>query len=212
MERKSKTILIALFASLLVLSNILSAKIISIGALTVPGGIICYAITFLISDIINERFGKEEGKRAIVIAFIAQILCLILISITVMLPSSDIVVSNAFNVIMQVNFWSIIGSLISFVVASSIDLYIFHRLKILLKGKYKWVWNNLSTISGQIIDTVIYVGIVFGIGQKFIFNVELLPIIAQMIISQLIVKIIFALLDTPFFYLFTRECKNKDNK
>ena len=203
--KKHKETLTALFATLLVLSNILSIKLISIGPIVVPGGIFCFAITFLISDIINELYGKDAGKRAIYIGFIAQILSTVLIVLTTLLPSTNSDTTTAFNLIMKVNFWSVTASLISFMCASLVDIKIFHTLRTRLNGKYKWVWNNISTIIGQILDTVIYVIIAFGIGHNLLFESNAFTILGSMMLGQIIVKTVLALVDTPFFYLLTKE-------
>ena len=72
---------------------------------------------------------------------------------------------------------------------------------------YKWVWNNLSTLTSQMIDTAIFIIIGFGFGMKWLFIPQMLPILGYMIIGQYIFKAILAILDTPFFYWFTRERK-----
>lgn len=206
--KKNKELLIALFTVLLVLSNILSVKLIPIGTVLLPGGIICFALAFLISDVINELYGKQAGKQTIYIGFIAQIFCSCLIALTTLLPGTDPETTQAFNLIMKVNFWSVLASLISFFCASFVDLKVFHYLKGCLKPKYKWVWNNLSTIIGQILDTVIYVSIAFGIGHSLFASQDAFNILSQMILGQIVVKVILALLDTPLFYLLTKEKKS----
>lgn len=203
-SRKDDT-LTALFVAMLVLSNILSVKLISIGPFIVPGGIVCYAISFLISDVINELYGKASGKRAVRIGIIAQLLCTALIALTVALPSAKTDTSTAFNMVLGVNFWFVLASLVSFICASTVDITIFHAVRKRLNGKGKWVWNNLSTITSQIIDTGLYVLIAFGIGQGFLFSADLAPMLWQMIISQIIVKVVLALADTPFFYALMRR-------
>ena len=208
--KKSKELLIALFTTLLVLSNILSAKLIPIGPVLLPGGIICFALAFLISDVINELYGKQVGKQTIYIGFVTQILCSCLIALAVILPNTDNETAEAFNLIMQVNFWAVIASLTSFLCASFVDLKIFHSLKSRLNPKYKWLWNNVSTIVGQIIDTLIYVSIAFGIGHNLFTSQNAFNILGQMVLGQIIVKVILALLDTPLFYLLTKgEGQNK---
>ena len=207
--KKSKELLTALFTVLLVLSNILSVKLIPIGTVLLPGGIISFALAFLISDVINELYGEQAGKQAIYIGFVTQILCSCLIALTTILPSADTETAEAFNLIMQVNFWSVIASLTSFLCASFVDLKVFHSLKSRLNSKYKWLWNNVSTITGQLLDTVIYVSIAFGIGHNLFASQNAFNILGQMMIGQAVVKVILALLDTPLFYLLTKKTKSK---
>lgn len=194
------------------LSNILSAKLIPIGPVLIPGGIICFAAAFLISDVINELYGKKTGKQTIFIGFVIQIICSSLIVLTAILPGVDSETSAAFDLVMKVNFWSVVASLISFLSASFIDLKIFHAIKSRLQNpKYKWVWNNLSTIIGQLVDTTIYVIIAFGIGHGLLWTQAAVTTLSLMILGQFAVKIILAILDTPIFYWLTKQNKLKEN-
>jgi len=208
MESKRGDALTALFVAILVLSNILSAKLITIGPVIVPGGIICYAITFLISDVLNERYGKEYATRAMYIGLVAQIISSALIALTVALPGADGSLTSAFDAVMGTTPWFVIASLVSFVFAQTADIAIFHgiRKRLISKGRRcKWVWNNLSTIVSQIIDTGIYVTIAFGIGQGYFFQADMRWLLLQMAVSQIIVKVVLAIADTPLFYVLTRR-------
>ena len=208
MESKRGDELTALFVAILVLSNILSAKLITIGPVIVPGGIICYAITFLISDVLNERYGKEYATRAMYIGLVAQIISSALIALTVVLPGADGSLTSAFDAVMGTTPWFVIASLVSFVFAQTADIAIFHgiRKRLMSNGRRcKWVWNNLSTIISQIIDTGIYVTIAFGIGQGYFFQADMRWLLLQMAVSQIIVKVVLAIADTPLFYALTRR-------
>lgn len=208
MESRKGETLTAIFVAILVLSNVLSAKLITIGPVIVPGGIICYAITFLISDVINERYGKEYATRAMKLGLVAQLICSALIALAVALPGADNSLTLAFNAVMRTTPWFVIASLVSFVFAQTTDIAIFHGVRKWLtsKGrKCKWVWNNLSTIASQIIDTGIYVTIAFGIGQGYFFSADMRWILLQMAVSQIIVKVVLAIADTPLFYALTRR-------
>ena len=69
----------------------------------------------------------------------------------------------------------------------------------------RWLWNNGSTMTSQIIDTVLFIGISFGFGFGWLFNKEMWPSLAAMMVGQYCLKFILAIIDTPFFYWFTRK-------
>jgi hypothetical protein len=102
------------------------------------------------------------------------------------------------------------GSLIAYCCSQTWDVFVFHKLKDWAKNKFgeeannkqRWIWNNGSTMTSQMIDTVIFIGIGFGLGLGMSGN----DLIGLMI-GQYCVKFVLALLDTPFFYFFTREVK-----
>lgn len=170
----------------------------------------CYAVTFLMGDIIGEKYGKKASRDVMLYGLVCQIICSALIGLTLVLPSTN----KEFNSLLSFSIYSAIASLVSYIVAQTVDILIFHKIrdKLSANSKFKFVWNNISTITAQILDTLIFVFIAFGLfgglGIKILFN---------MILSQILVKTILALLDTPLFYLFTRNKKqttenvNKDS-
>lgn len=194
-----------MFVSALILSNILSYKIITIGWLSVPGGVVCYAVTFLMGDIIGEKYGKKASRDVMFYGLVCQIICSALIGLTLVLPSTN----KEFNSLLSFSIYSAIASLVSYIVAQTVDILIFHKIrdKLSANSKFKFVWNNISTITAQILDTLIFVFIAFGL-----FGGLGIKILLNMVLSQILVKTILALLDTPLFYLFTRNKKqNIDN-
>lgn len=204
MRPDKKELLFAVFVSALVLSNILAAKIITVNRLNISGGILCYCITFLISDIIGELYGKDEAKKAVVCGFICQLVCLVLIGITLYLPAANEKTGEAFDRVLKNNVWFTVASLAAYIISQTLDVKIFHSIKA-KSNKRKWLRNNLSTFISQAADTVIYITAAFGIGLK----ITDFGILFQLIISQYIVKAVLALIDTPFFYLLTRRGKQK---
>lgn len=106
--------------------------------------------------------------------------------------------------------WFTLGSLVAYCASQTWDVFIFHKIKDWAEkkwgtesyNKWRWLWNNGSTMTSQIIDTVIFIGIGFGIGLGMRGN----DLIGLMI-GQYCIKFILALLDTPFFYFFTRKRK-----
>lgn len=113
-----------------------------------------------------------------------------------------------FSLDFQTSFQSVLGNNIKFTLASLIayilsqanDVFIFHKLKEKCNDKHKWLRNNVSTMTSQLIDTAIFITIGFW---------GTVPNIVHMIFSQYLVKFFLALLDTPFFYYFTRKNEQK---
>ena len=69
----------------------------------------------------------------------------------------------------------------------------------------RWIWNNVSTGTSQIIDTVIYALVAFGIGMGWLFQEGGLSLLLSIILGQYLLKLCLAIIDTPFFYYFTRR-------
>lgn len=190
----------------LVISNVLSSKLINLGFVSIPGGIVCYAITYLATDIINEIWGGKHANRAVIYGLISQVMACSLIFLTQVLPSADQSTQLAFETILGNNFFFVLASLVSYIISQLLDVYLFQKLK--KSTKKKWIRNNVSTIISQAIDSAVYLTIAFGIGYLWLFNGNI-DVLLKMFAGQLLVKVILALLDTPFFYFFTRKTKEE---
>ena len=87
---------------------------------------------------------------------------------------------------------------------------LFHKLRDAYIKKHgstkggKWIWNNVSTITSQFLDSAIYVIVAFGFGFGWLFDKAMIPSMLGMMLGQWLFKVIFAICDTPFFYLLTR--------
>lgn len=213
-DRKLST-LYMIFAALLVCSNCIAAKQVPVGTwfgqnIAITAGIICYPFTFLITDVIGELYGKKQAQRAVIGGFIGQIIAILLIIIANLLPGNDPNTASMFNSILGSNWILTLGSLTACLLSQSWDVYVFHKIRDRYIEKHgstkggKWIWNNASTISSQLIDSVVfYVGLLIMLGTQGItlpFNVIIITIFVYWLI-----KIVIALLDTPIFYLLTRE-------
>lgn len=211
---KNLAILIAVFVTSLLTSNIISSNgmiltNIYLGniQLLAPAAVLAYAMTFLGTDIIGQVWGKKEANLAVKVGFGAQVLCTALIFLTPVIFKPWFKGSETYTALNSLG-WFTIGSLIAYICSQTWDVYVFHKIKDWAKKKFgeekynkqRWLWNNGSTMTSQIIDTVIFIGIGFGIGSHMKGN-ELIGLM----IGQYCVKFCLALLDTPFFYFFTRK-------
>ena len=198
---KNLMLLNCLFVVSLIIANVVASKIVSFWGLVVPAAIVAYPVTFLITDVIGEIWGKDEANRTVKIGFICQIFSLILIALAIMLPVAPFADNQLeFKSVLGQSFRCVMASLIAYLCSQSWDVFVFHKLKEKTENKYKWLRNNLSTMTSQIIDTAIFITIAF-FGS--------VPNIVIMILSQYFIKLVYALLDTPFFYILTRKRKEK---
>lgn len=210
-------ILLGLFIASLTSSNYLAAKIAvlgSIGSITllVPAGVVAYAATFTITDIISEVYGKKAAQDTVLVGFITQLI-IPLYSLTAMiLPISPFQqeYSEIFDKVFSVAPNIIAASLIAYLISQHHDIWAFHWWRKLTQGKYLWLRNNASTMVSQLIDTVIFITLAFGVFPTITGKV-IIPwsSIPYLILGQYIVKVLIALLDTPVVYLGVLAIKGK---
>lgn len=194
---KNLILLNCIFVVSLIVANIAAAKVVSFWGLVIPAAIVAYPLTFLMTDVIGEIWGKDEANRTVRIGFICQLISLILIGLSIILPVAPFADNQEmYKSIMGQSFRVVFASMVAYLCSQSWDVFIFHKLKSKTGTKHKWLRNNLSTMTSQIIDTAIFITIAF---------VGTVPNIFTMILSQYLIKFVYAALDTPFFYLLTRK-------
>lgn len=224
-KTKSNLILLnAIFCSAIVLSNVISPRLINTfipwfgGTIVVPGAFICYALgSFLITDIIGEIYGRQEANATVKRGFITQLIATVFILITQVLPSPefDSIHYEAYNTLLGMNWVFVTGSLISFLISQKIDVTLFHWIKDRNGNNHnkRWQQNNGSTIVSQFVDTLIYITIAFGLGVGYLrsgspaYNPT---VFWGMVVGQYLVKVVVALFDTIPFYILTRNPEKRE--
>lgn len=197
MQKTDRNLLIlnGLFITSLLIANVLSAKIVSFWGMVIPAAIVAYPLTFLMTDLIGEIWGKEQANKAVKLGFICQIASLVMIGLAILLPVAPFADNQAqFKSIMGQSFRVVAASLVAYYCSQSWDVWIFHKIRS-MSTKHKWIRNNVSTMTSQMIDTAIFITIAF---------IGVVPNIWTMIISQYVIKVVYAALDTIPFYLLTK--------
>lgn len=198
-------------AMAIILANIQVLKTVQIFGFVTALGNIIYGTTFLVTDILNENYGKKEARRAVWMGFFVLIMVTVIMQISIsFIPDESDFASESLNTIFGFLPRIMIASLTAYIISQNHDVWAYNLWKRVFKGKHLWVRNNLSTIVSQLIDNVIFTWIafvgLFGLfGWKQVFPWD---IIIQIFFVSYVMKIIVAVCDTPFVYL-ARRMKGK---
>ena len=167
---------------------------------TVSMGAIMYSGIYFATDLINEKYGRTFANEAVILGAIANVVVMLtLVLSTYYLPSeiakSSDAVHEAISTLAYYSPWFVIGSLTAYLISQTFDVWMFHKLKVLTNGKYLWLRNNVSTLSSQALDTLIYT-FVWVLAGDMTFIVAL-----SIALTKYIFTIFITLLDTIFIYL-----------
>lgn len=214
--QKNLYLLYMLFGALLITANCIASKVWDTGIPFMGGtiqltiGVISYPFTFLITDVIGELWGKRKASLAVKYGFIAQVLSTGLIVAARYFTPVNPDVQNAYVTLLGQQWVFVLASLAGYSLSQSWDVAMFHKIRDAYIKKHgdikggKWLWNNGSTITSQLIDSIVYASIAFGFGFGWLFDSKMRPALFGMVLGQWLFKVIVALCDTPFFYLLTR--------
>ena len=208
---KSKKIylyLAATFIAALVVCNLIANKFITIDlgfkTFVISAGVLPYPITFLITDILSEIYGKKKTARIVWAGFGASLFVLgvLLLAQQFTAISGSPVDDETFNKVFG-NSWRVIfASMTAYLCAQLIDVRIYHFWKEKTAGKHLWLRNNFSTVFSQLVDTTLVVCVLF-LGVRS--NSEII----QFILDGWLFKILCAFIDTPLLYASTAFIRNK---
>lgn len=203
-------ILAALFIASLIACNLIANKFVEVDlgfkTFVLSAGVLPYPLTFLITDLLSEIFGKKETQKVVISGFIASIFVIGIIYLGAMFPAvaDSKVDDQVYNTTFMSTWRVILASMTAYLVAQLIDVRIFHFWKRLTNGKMLWLRNNGSTIFSQLVDSALVTTVIF---------IGILPSgeIGSLVLDAWLFKILVAFVDTPVFYFFTYLIRRQFN-
>ena len=162
-------------------------------------GAILYSGIYFATDVLNEKYGRKEANRAVMLGFVANIAVMITLVLSVQFKPSNITgsaleVHNAISTLAYYSPTFVIGSLTAYLISQTFDVWFFHKIKSYTGESKLWLRNNLSTITSQLLDTMIYqVTWVVATGMEWKTGFMLAA-------TKYVFKVLIALVDTIFIY------------
>lgn len=197
-------IITAAFAVALILSNITSTKILSLGWFSFDGGTILFPLAYIFGDILTEVYGYARARRVIWIGFAMNLLMVLVFWLVGKLPPAmDWGNQAAYEAILGVVPRIVLGSLCAYLLGEFLNSFTLAKLKIKTKGRFLWLRTIGSTFVGQFFDTTIFLLIAFA----GVLPWNLLWIIW---ISNYIFKILVEIILLPFTYRLISWLKRKE--
>ena len=168
-------------------------------------GILPYPITFLITDIISEVYGKKRANQVVTTGIFASFFSLLIVYISDIVPATSYSPINdaLFSKVFGATAIAVFASMMAYLLAQYIDIQIFHFWKRVTKGKHLWLRNNFSTFTSQFVDTFTVLLLLCSFGK---IDWDLF---GGLLLSGFLFKVLVAMLDTPFLYLAVYALRKK---
>ena len=177
-----------------ILANITVCKMIDVFSFTTSLGNVLFASTFLATDIMSEKYSKNDAKKGVYLSIFSGITFVIITQLTLLfIPSSDDVVNASMINLFSISIRTITASMFMFFVSNMVDIHLYNKLKEKYPNKL-WLRNNISTILCNCIENYFFNTLAF-------IGIFPMPIIISIATTTTIIEIIIAICDTPFLYL-----------
>ncbi len=190
-KRFGAVFLAGFFTSTVMITVVVSSKLIVVGPFVLSVGIVIFSISFFLTDVLSEFWGKEVASKAVWAGLLGELLMVFVVTVAIAWePASFWEGQDAYKQTLGQAWRIALASIVAYIFSQSHDVWAYHFWKKKFQGRFLWIRNNFSTGVSQIIDSLIFFTIAFY---------GIVPVI-DLIVGAIVVKIIIAVIDTPFLY------------
>ena len=177
-----------------IIANILVCKSIELFGFTTNLGNILFASSFLATDIMSEKYGAKESRKAIILGVVSQVIFVIMTQMALLyVPASEDLAQESMKGLFSINLRVSIASIVMYFVSNMADIYIFEKIKEKVPGKL-WLRNNVSTMICNSLENYFFSFLAFA-------GLMDIPTILSIATLASVLEIVIAVCDTPFLYL-----------
>ncbi len=206
--------LAGIFVTSLLVANLIGAKFFSFGSVDVLGlelhlehsvGMFAFPVTFLLTDLLNEYYGKKGARRVTFLGLGTSVFALVLIQAAIHAPSAPpartFVDPEVFRKVFGTGAVMIVASLTAYMLGQMTDIWVFHLLKKVTRGRLLWLRATGSTVVSQAIDSLA-ISLVLGYGSMLASGAPAsLPFMLETAAKGYTLKFVIAVAITPLIYV-----------
>lgn len=188
-----------LFVAVLIISNIASVKIVTVGPFTFDGGTLLFPVAYIFGDVLTEVYGYRASRRVIWTGFAALALMIVTLAVVDVLPPSN----AAFSAVLGQAPRIAMASLFAYWAGEFTNSFALARLKVATGGRWLWMRTIGSTLVGEGVDTLVFVLVAFA---GTLPNEVLVAILVSNYIFKCGVEVVF----TPVTYAVVSKLKRAE--
>lgn len=195
---------VALFVASLLTANIISVKLIEIGPIIVPAGVVIFPVSYILGDILTEVYGFRWARRAIWLGFLGNLVAVAAIWVAGLLPSPAFWQNQgAWDTILGFTPRLLVASFVAYLVGEFANSTVLAKMKVWTQGKYLWSRTISSTLVGQGLDSLVFILIAFG-------GLMAPAAIMTTVVSQWLFKSVYEIVATPLTYYVVNRLKQAE--
>ncbi len=209
LRQKVFLVLAALQVTAIIVANMIGVKLFSIDLAGIPvehtAGMLPFPITFLLTDLLNEFYGKKAARMVAWIAFGMAIFAFLLVLVARALPILEGIPGTAdersFENVFGGSMWMTLCSIVAFLLGSLLDIGIFGFFKRITHGKMVWLRATGSTVVSQLFDSFVITILYFQVVQGLLGGeVASIDFVLRTALTGYLLKFAIAVVLTPAIY------------
>ena len=195
----------ALFVTALVTANIVAVKLVRIAGFVLPAGVVVFPLSYIVGDVLTEVYGYRMARVVIWLGFVCNVVVVLFIWVAGLLPAApDWEAQDAYQRILGYTPRLLLASFAGYLVGEFTNAFVMARMKVLTSGRWLWTRTIGSTIVGQGLDSLVFIGIAFG--------GTVAPVtLGGIILAQWVAKVVYEVAATPLTYALVGFLKRKES-
>ena len=192
-----------MMAVCLIASNIFTTKVFSVGGIILTGDLLIFPVSYILNDCISEIYGYRKTRLAIWMSFGFDFFFILFAQIVVAIPGAGFWDGGEhFDYIFSMEVKVVLASLLAFLVGSTVNAAVMSRMKVASHGRHFWMRAILSSVAGDLADSLIFMPIVFwSVGVRQLLF---------MIVCQVCTKVLYETILLPVTRRVVEYFKKKD--
>jgi uncharacterized integral membrane protein (TIGR00697 family) len=186
----------ALFVTSLLTANIIAVKLVALGGLVVPAGVVIFPLSYIFGDVLPEVYGYRQARRVIWLGFLCNLLMVAAIWVGGLLPAASFWDGQpAYERILGFTPRLLAASFAAYLVGEFANSYVLARLKIATRGRWLWTRTIGSTLVGQGLDSAVFITLAFA---------GIMPgadALLSAVLTQWLLKSAYEIVVTPLTYV-----------
>lgn len=199
-------LIVAIFTTCLITSNIIAVKLIRVFGLVLPAAIIIFPLSYLFGDILTEVYGYGQARRVIWLGFLCNLLTVVAIWLGQILPAASFWQGQAaYERILGYTPRLLAASFAAYLAGEFTNSFVLAKMKIATEGRWLWTRTIGSTLAGQAIDSAIFISLAFAgtIPPAMLLTTA---------VTQWLVKSAYEAIVTPFTYWMVNFLKKREGR
>ena len=199
-------LLSTLFSVCLIAANVLETKQISVGPVSLTGGLIVFPVSYIINDCVCEVWGYAKARLLIWMGFAMNFFFVLLGALCDWIPGASYWDNDAgFHAVFGLAPRIAAASFVAFLAGSFVNAYVMSRMKLHSQGKHFSLRAIVSTVAGEGIDSLLF----FPLALWGVVPTDELPVL---MLWQVVLKTLYEIVALPLTIRVVRRVKRYEGE
>jgi queuosine precursor transporter len=197
-------LIVAVFVTSLITSNIIAVKIISVFGILIPAAILIFPVSYIFGDILTEVYGYGKARKVIWLGFLCNLIAALAIYLAQILPPASFWDGQeAYVRILGYTPRLLVASFLAYLVGEFVNSFVLAKMKIATKGRWLWTRTIGSTLIGEGLDSALFMTLAF-------LGTIPTEVLGWAILNQWLVKSAYEAAVTPLTYKAVTFLKHRE--